>query len=70
MEYCYVVTCDSLNDPETSVTRISGACYHDFDNAVRFVENRSDKPKKVYGNSFVWLGERWIYTIHTLTFDD
>ena len=68
VEYCYVVTCEVL---ETFNAKVSGCCYHDFKNAVRFIESRSDKPKKVdEKNPFIWIGERWIYKIHTLTFDD
>lgn len=44
MKYCYVVTCEVL---ETFNAKVSGCCYHDFKNAVRFIESRSDKPKKV-----------------------
>ena len=62
MAYCYVITC---ND------RVSGACYHDFENAVRFIENRFDKPKKVdERNPFIWKSNEYVYKIHTLTFDD
>lgn len=68
MEYRYVVTCERHG---TADTRISGACYHDYNNAIQFIENRSDKPKKVYENSpLIWASEQYIYKLNVLTFDD
>ena len=68
VEYCYVVTCESHGKIDT---KVSGACCHDYHNAIRFIENRSDKPKMVYKNSpLIWASEQYVYKIHTLTFDD
>ena len=68
MEYCYVVMCESLDGVDV---RISGGCYHYCKNAIQFIESRTDNPKKIdRDNPFIWIGERWIYKIHTLTFDD
>ena len=68
VEYCYVVTCERHGKIDT---RLSGACYHDFENAIRFIENRSDKPKKISEtNPFLWFSNQYVYKIHTLTFDD
>ena len=62
VEYCYVVTCDDV---------VSSVCYHDFENAIRFIENRSDKPKKISEtNPFIWFSNQFVYKIHVLTFDD
>ena len=67
-KYCYVVICERQGKIDT---KVSGACYHDYHNAIRFIENRSDKPKKISEtNPFLWFSNQYVYKIHTLTFDD
>ena len=66
MKYCYVVTCEK---PDGSDVRISGACYHNFENALKFIEGRSDRPIKMR-NPMIWKSETYTYKIHPLTFND
>ena len=66
-EYAYVITCED----QDGLVKVSGACYHECKNAIHFIETRSDKPKKVNEkNPLVWRGEKHIYKINVLTFDD
>ena len=65
-EYAYAVTCERHDGTDM---RVSGACYHKFENALKFIENRSDKPEKTE-NPMIWKGEKYIYKIVSLTFDD
>ena len=64
MEYCYVVTCESLDGLGV---RVSGECYHEFDDAVEFIRNRNDEPTQDHLNPFIWRG-KYFYKIHALTF--
>lgn len=61
-EYCYVVTSENLDGSDV---RLSGECYHDANDAIEFIKNRSDHPKKE--NPFIWRG-KYVYKVHVLTF--
>lgn len=70
IEYCYAVTCEDINSNGTDI-KLSGSCYHEFSRAIKFVEGRSDNPKRMYeDNPFIWKGDKYIYKIHSLTFDN
>ena len=66
LEYAYIVTCEKLDGSDV---RVSGACYHNFDKACKFIERRSDRPVKTV-SPMIWEGGKFRYKIHPLTFDD
>jgi hypothetical protein len=60
MKYVYVISVL----PEYALPKISSEAYETLERAQRFIENRSDEPKRV--NDFTYKGRNCTYTIHEL----
>ena len=64
--YAYAITCEKLDGTDV---KVSGNCFHEFENAVEFVKNRGDNPI-VTRNPMIWESNTNVYKIIPLTFED
>ena len=60
MKTIYVVTYNE---------KMSSKAYSKFENAVKFIESRSDSPERL-GNALVWISKTGNYKIHPVTIND
>lgn len=60
MKTIYVVTYNE---------KISGESYSKFENAVKFIESRSDSPERL-GYALIWTSKTGNYKIHPIAIND